>query len=285
MIWYETDRSLGWAHLSHPPLGLFHDGSKDVVFVEVLEAKGSVPREAGAWMLVNERGDTYRTIGGGRLEHEAVQTALRIIARDDTIEDPYDHTVAVALGPEIGQCCGGHVTLRFEYSHDIDRDTWIIDREDEELVKCPHVLIFGNGHVGAALAKTLRDRPLAVKVVDTRPDFGGEGVTVTPLPEQVIDAAPPASAFVVLTHDHALDYLLVDRALARGDARYVGLIGSATKRATFAARMRRDGHPPERFEAVTCPIAADAPPDKRPEVIALFAAAEVAGVLLSDGAV
>lgn len=238
--------------------------------VEVVEARGSTPRDSGAWMLVGPTA-TYGTIGGGRLEHLAIERAREALAEGS------DSELDVPLGPEIAQCCGGRVGLAI--SLDAAPAT---DRERRERAGRPHVYVFGHGHVGEALKHALSALPVNVGTVDTRPDFGGEGVTITPLPEQVIDAAPQGSAFVILTHDHGLDYLLVDRALARGNDAYIGLIGSATKRATFAARYRRDGHPPERFERVTCPIAADAPDDKRPEVIALFAAAEVARALLRD---
>ena len=219
-------------------------------------------------MLVRE-GETLNTIGGGRLEQMAIERAR------EALREGAGGTLDVPLGPEIAQCCGGRVGLAISLD-----PSAAIERERQERDAQPHALVFGHGHVGTALLHALDALPLQARAIETRPEHGGEGVTVTPLPEQVIDAAPPGAAFVVMTHDHGLDYLLVDRALARGDAAYIGLIGSATKRATFAARMRREGHPPERFERVTCPIAADAPADKRPEVIALFAAAEVAGALL-----
>ena len=253
----------------------FHERSGEVVAIEIVSAEGSTPRETGTWMLANADGGTHRTIGGGRLEHDAV-AAARAMLREGAEERELD----VALGPEIGQCCGGRVRLRLRHCDDIDASFWMEEREHEEARALPRIVLFGHGHVGRALAAVLATQHVRLRVVETRPEFGGPGVKVTPLPEQMIDAAPPGAAFVVMTHDHGLDYLLVDRALARGDAAYIGLIGSATKRATFAARMRREGHAPERFERVTCPIAADAPADKRPEVIALFAAAEIAKHLL-----
>ena len=265
--------------MTGPPIDLtvsdFHERAGEVVSIEVVSADGSTPREAGAWMLANAAGETFRTIGGGRLEHDAV-----VAARAMLVEGVEERMMDVALGPAIGQCCGGRVALRLRRSDDVDVSFWMMEREHEEARTRPQVIVFGHGHVGQALAAVLRMQPVRLHVVETRPDFGGAGVSVTPLPEEVVDAAPPGAAYLVLTHDHALDYLIVDRILARGDAAYVGLIGSKTKRATFASRMKRDGHPPERFEAVTCPIGTQAPRDKRPEVIALFAAAEVTRALL-----
>ena len=222
-------------------------------------------------MLVSAR-DTLGTIGGGRLEHLCVERAREALA------DGHDASLDVPLGPEIGQCCGGRVALR------ISLDTsGAKAREAAERAAWPHVYVFGHGHVGRALMPLLEPLPLHAHSVETRPDFARDGAAVA-LPETVIDAAEPGSAFVFVTHDHALDYLLVDRALGRDDAAYIGLIGSETKRATFASRFVRDGHAPERFEQVVCPIGrlggAIGSNDKRPAVIAAFVVAELTAALL-----
>ena len=239
--------------------------------IEITAVRGSTPRETDAWMLVSLT-DTLGTIGGGRLEQLAIERAREALA------EGHDALLDVPLGPEIGQCCGGRVALR------ISLDTSGIEAlEAAERALWPHVYVFGHGHVGRALMPLLASLPLHARSVETRPDFARDGEAVA-LPETVIDAAEPGSTFVFVTHDHALDYLLVDRALARGDAAYIGLIGSDTKRATFASRFARDGHPPERFERVVCPIGrlggAIGSNDKRPAVIAAFVAAEVAAALL-----
>ena len=148
--------------------------------------------------------------------------------------------------------------------------------------KAPPVLIFGAGHVGAALAAALAPLPLSVAVIDERAallaPLGAFARTVlTALPETEITAAPPGAAFVVATHDHGLDFLLVEAALARGDAAYVGMIGSASKRAQIATRLAATGLDPARL---TCPIGALGARDKRPEVIAAQTAAELVAALL-----
>jgi xanthine dehydrogenase accessory factor len=102
---------------------------------------------------------------------------------------------------------------------------------------------------------------------------GGVERVLTPLPEEVVRRAEPGAAFVVLTHDHALDFLIAREALARGDAAYVGMIGSRTKRVSFHRWLREAG--PVDAGALVCPIGAAGRPDKRPEVIAAFVAAEV----------
>jgi xanthine dehydrogenase accessory factor len=87
--------------------------------------------------------------------------------------------------------------------------------------------------------------------------------------------ARPGSAFVILTHDHALDFLIAREALARGDAAYVGMVGSATKRAAFARWCRRANDDAPDPGRLVCPIGAAGRPDKRPDVIAAFTAAEI----------
>lgn len=105
---------------------------------------------------------------------------------------------------------------------------------------------------------------------------------LTALPEAAIRAARPGAAFVVLTHDHALDFILTAEALRRGDAAYVGMIGSATKRARFDREARGAGLDPS---GLTCPIGAGFSADKRPELIAVFAAAEIAARLTANATV
>jgi xanthine dehydrogenase accessory factor len=145
----------------------------------------------------------------------------------------------------------------------------------------PHVYLFGGGHVGHALASALSLLPLEVAVVETRPD-ALEGMPravatrLTPVPEEAVRAAPTNSAFVVFTHDHALDFLIVAEALKRGDAAYVGMIGSKTKKATFRSWfLKTAGGTEEEFARLVSPIGGTTLRDKRPAVIAALAVAEI----------
>jgi xanthine dehydrogenase accessory factor len=103
---------------------------------------------------------------------------------------------------------------------------------------------------------------------------------LTPVPEEAVREAPPGSAYVVLTHDHSLDFLIVAEALRRTDAAYVGMIGSKTKRATFRSwYLREAGGSEADLARLVCPIGGDRVPDKRPAVIAALAAAEIIAAL------
>jgi xanthine dehydrogenase accessory protein XdhC len=244
------------------------------VLVTVAAALGSTPREAGARMLVQARRATG-TIGGGRLEHEAIAAARRLIESGAPV-----HHMEVPLGPAIGQCCGGHVTMRLERA-----DAAVLVRleqaEQEELASLPAIYLFGAGHVGKAIAQALAPLPLRLTWVDSREDEFPETVPfpVTKIvaadPVAQVKFAEPGAGFLVLTHDHALDFELTGAALRRGDALYVGLIGSRTKRRKFERLyMAGDGRAAD-LARLICPIGAGLNRDKRPPVIAAMVAAEL----------
>ncbi len=254
---------------------------RDCVLVEVTGAAGSTPRDTDAWMLV-AADSLFGTIGGGQLEYMAIDHGRRALKRGDAPE-----AMTIPLGPEIGQCCGGRVALAFTR---IDREkaAMLIERSDLEIASRPHVYVFGAGHVGDALALALSLVPVRTVLVDTREnelsavaDIPGIETCLTAMPEAVVRDAPPGSAFVILTHDHALDFLIAAEALRRDDASYVGMIGSKTKRSTFKNWLSREIGRPELFDRLVCPIGGTTVKDKRPAVIAALAAAEVMAAALN----
>ena len=129
--------------------------------VTVETARGSTPREAGAWMVVGPQA-TLGTIGGGQLEYMAIDAARAMLARggDTTSLD-------IPLGPEIGQCCGGRTLLSVAR---LDDPGWaaLRARAVAERMALPEVLIFGAGHVGRALGAALALLPVRPVLVDQR---------------------------------------------------------------------------------------------------------------------
>lgn len=227
-----------------------------MIRVRVTRAQGSTPREAGAEMFVGPDWVTG-TIGGGQLEYMSIDRARQMLARGET-----DATMDVPLGPQIGQCCGGRVMLT-------------LDRHGPAPQDHPEALIFGAGHVGRALARALEPLPVNVLLIDSRAEelaLASGPALLTPLPEAQIREARPGTSVIILTHDHALDFLLAAEALSRTDLAYVGMIGSATKRAQFTRFAASRGVDPA---GLTCPIGAGFSGDKRPEIIAAFTAAEL----------
>ena len=249
--------------------------------VALTRVRGSSPRNEGTEMFVAPKA-LCGTIGGGQLEYLAIEAAREMLASGSLSKD-----MDVPLGPEIGQCCGGRVELKLTRMRASDKRA-ALTRAEECDAGLPHVYVLGAGHVGRALASQFQHLPVNCILIDTRPEEIAQNTAdvetrVSVLPEADIWSAPSGSAFIVLTHDHALDFLLTSAALERGDAAYVGMIGSATKRAKFRNWTHRncDG---QTIEHLNCPIGASGSRDKRPSVIATFVVAEVMADLTSETA-
>lgn len=262
-------------------LNEFLSAQRCVIRVALTRVRGSSPRDEGTEMFVAPKA-LWGTIGGGQLEFLAINAA-RDMLRDGTLHQDLD----VPLGPEIGQCCGGRVELKLTRMRVSDK--WAATeravRRDETL---PHVYVMGAGHVGRALANQFQHLPVRCILVDTRVEeielcTANVETRVSAIPEADIRSAPEGSAFIVLTHDHGLDFLLTTTALERQDAAYVGMIGSATKRVKLRnwAHKNCDG---QSIEHLRCPIGASGSRDKRPSVIATFVVAEVMAELTSETA-
>jgi xanthine dehydrogenase accessory factor len=245
------------------------------ILVSVEQGQGSVPRENGAWMAVFAD-HVIGTIGGGHLEWSAIDSAQ---AQLPTANEPWRSEVA--LGPSLGQCCGGRVRLRFEPISAQDRD-----RLDARLSPTLHaVALFGGGHVGHAIVQALAPLPFAVHWVDSR-----DGVFPDHLPAQtrtehsepvhlaVRDIAPH-SRVLIMSFSHAEDLDIVaaclQRQRERHDLPFVGLIGSQTKWATFARRLRERGFGEDELQHITCPIGLQGITGKAPAVIAASVAAQM----------
>ena len=250
------------------------------VVVEVVEARGSAPREAGTRMLVSLR-DTAGTVGGGHLELKAIGRAREML-QAGTLAPQLEH---FPLGPALGQCCGGAVTLAYA---PLDADA---------LARWPvapprfHLQLYGAGHVGRAIARALAPLNVLVDWIDERDEefpaeffeHGG------PWPDHVrkvcVDAveaevrtAPPGGFYLVLTHQHDLDLRVSEAILKRGDFGFFGLIGSKTKRQRFIHRFEQRGIADEAIARMTCPIGVPGIDGKEPEVIAASVVAQLLGV-------
>lgn len=231
--------------------------NQPAVLVTVLAAKGSTPREAGAKMVVSADG-LAGTIGGGNLEFQCEAAARTLLGAG--AEGP--STRDFPLGPALGQCCGGHVTVLFE------------------VLRPPRlqIALFGAGHVGKALVRLLADLPCRVDWIDSRPEALPATLPPNVLavrathPEQMVAALPPNSMVLVMTHDHQLDFEIVAAALQRADLAVVGLIGSDTKRARFLSRLARLGITGEKL---LCPIGLAGIGGKEPAVVAVSIAAQI----------
>ncbi|TYB90806.1 xanthine dehydrogenase accessory protein XdhC [Oceaniovalibus sp. ACAM 378] len=237
----------------------------DAIRITVLRTRGSIPRETGTQMIVRADG-IVGTIGGGALEWRAMEIARAALA-SGAMPDPQ----TFPLGPDLGQCCGGAVTLGWEravtFSAPDQRPLWI----------------FGAGHVGRALVDVLSPLPaLSITWIDTAADRFPDDIpeTVTQLvatnPADAVRHAPADAGHLILTYSHALDLDLCHRLLTHGFA-HAGLIGSATKWARFRRRLTELGHSKEEISRIRCPIGQ---PElgKHPQAIAVGVAAQLLSV-------
>ena len=246
--------------------------------VRVESTQGSVPREAGAWMAVfADR--IVGTIGGGHLEHQAMAEARHRLAGI-----PGPAQVRYALGPALGQCCGGVVHLGFEClsATDLNPAAGLHARLSPPL----HPLaLFGGGHVGHALVRALAPLPFALTWIDSRdgifPHDPGDNV-VCEHSEPVQLAVPglaTGTRVLIMSFSHAEDLDVVAACLRRQreqqDLPFIGLIGSKTKWATFSHRLLERGFTADDLAHVTCPIGIPGIDGKEPDVIAVAVAAQL----------
>ena len=246
--------------------------SAPTALVLVAEAKGSTPRETGAYMIVTP-GTIRGTIGGGEAERRGIEAARSLLATGGLHD-----TLSLPLGPDLDQCCGGRLGLaiaRVDRAPDGPFALWEGGPRVEE-PPARTVCLYGAGHVGTALAEALAPLPFALRWVDGRAESVWPVATSLPLnrvaiPEAEVARADDSAFHVVMTHSHALDLEIVAAVLARPFG-FCGLIGSATKRATFTRRLAERGLD---TAGLTCPIGLPTIPGKEPAVIAASVVAEL----------
>ena len=259
--------------------------SSDGILVTIDSFEGSSPREVGAWMLVLAS-EVHGTVGGGNLEFQAIAHARGLLAAQDM--QRADELQRYALGPSLGQCCGGVVHLKFVCipAGDAIRiraaqavNTWTIGKNSLKIA------LFGGGHVGKALVNVLGSLPCSIHWVDSRDEIFPSHVPghvlcehSAPVQAAVHDLAA-GSHVLIMSFSHAEDLDVVAQCLLRlrekNDLPFIGLIGSKTKWATFRHRLEDRGFSAQEIARITCPIGLDGVAGKEPEVIAVSVAAQL----------
>jgi xanthine dehydrogenase accessory factor len=258
----------------------WQEAGQNYILVTIVAVAGSSPRESGARLAVSAQ-NTAGTIGGGWLEWDAI-----LVARNMLLKDQSELMKTIILGPETGQCCGGKVTLHFRRGNP-ELLSEIAQTEATLKAQEPIVHIYGAGHVGRALAEALSPLPLQVTLIDSREgeiaqcQAAAVQKELTNTPVAFAENAPNGSAHVIMTHDHALDAQIAGAVLEKGDFRYLGIIGSETKRARFLKAFGEVGYAQSLIDRITCPIGGKDIADKRPEVIAALTATEIIKAVLS----
>lgn len=245
------------------------------VLVTVRSTRGSVPRGPGTWMAVFAS-TTVATVGGGHLEFDAIARARQLLQHGTG-----DALVRYALGPGLGQCCGGEVVLHFERIAVADADALRLRLASPGIP----VALFGGGHVGRAVVRVLAALPTDLTWIDSRDEIFPDDLPANvrcehshPVQAAVADV-PPGSRVLIMSFSHAEDLDVVAACLARqraqADLPYVGLIGSKTKWASFRQRLLVRGFTDAELAHVTCPIGVPGIAGKEPEVIAVAVAAQI----------
>lgn len=249
------------------------------VLVCVASTQGSVPREVGAWMGVFAEA-VIGTVGGGHLEFEAIGHARRALAGE-----AIDVQRRFALGPSLGQCCGGVVHLDFELVGPADAAALRQRLEAQDDARRLPVSLFGGGHVGHAIVQALTPLPARVRWIDSRDEIFPAGLArwVQTEHSAPVQAAVPdldaQSRVLIMSFSHAEDLDIVaaclQRQRERSDLPFVGLIGSKSKWASFRHRLEARGYSEAELSHVTCPIGVAGVVGKEPEVIAAAVAAQL----------
>ncbi|MDO6595380.1 xanthine dehydrogenase accessory protein XdhC [Oceanihabitans sp. 2_MG-2023] len=232
-----------------------------VALVTITKCLGSTPCIVGSRMLVTNNKQIHGTIGGGKLEFKAIDEAIVALKENRIIASTY------TLGPEFEQCCGGKVEFIIEPMH-----------------QSPELFLFGAGHIGMEICKLLIDTPFKVHLIDSRDNWFAnldleESITTHQTTETDFKTFKEAvkwgknSYVLVLTHNHAIDFDIIAMAL-QNETKFLGLIGSKTKKVRFNNMLIKEMDIPEGMKNVVCPIGLDIGGDT-PKEIAISVVAQL----------
>lgn len=253
--------SMGWIQA----LGEVEKSGQAWVMATVIGTQGSSPRESSSKMIITES-HSFDTIGGGQLEFAVCQKARAMLQDTASASHVFEH---FPLAAKSNQCCGGTVNVLLEYF-------------PEPATK---MTIFGMGHVAATLVSVMGNMQAKITWVDSRADLVDqrqqEGLADNVIVRQytsMLDHIEQMSAgemAFIMTHDHALDYQLVEALLDRKDCRFIGLIGSKTKALRFKKRLASASFSPAEIDSVHCPVGLAEIEGKKPFEIAISIAGQI----------
>ncbi|MPY24075.1 xanthine dehydrogenase accessory protein XdhC [Shewanella sp. YLB-07] len=232
------------------------------VLVTLVGVSGSTPRNSGTKMVISQA-DIFDTIGGGHLEHKTIKHARTMLAVGKNCQ----HLEHFQLGSNLGQCCGGNASVLFECFAAVG----------------VNIMLFGAGHVGKALIPILAQLPCHVTWVDSREEqfpaniemYPNVTKVVTEEPEFEVGSMPEHSYFVVMTHNHQMDFEISQAILKRADFSYLGLIASDTKWRRFKQRYKHRDVDQNQVARMSCPIGLEQVGGKLPIEVAVSVSAEI----------
>ncbi|MBN8597151.1 MAG: xanthine dehydrogenase accessory protein XdhC [Planctomycetes bacterium] len=247
------------------------EAGEEFVLITVTRTQGSTPRSAGAKMIwcpqpadapANESAafpnNSFGTIGGGQFEHLVLDAARECLKKRTHATERF------VLGAEAEQCCGGVMEVFLEYHG-----------------RPAHVVIFGAGHVAQSLSELLAPTPLALTIVDDRPEWNSaerySGAQRILDWKQGVAAAtkePASTLALVMTCSHDTDFEILRNLLATTPPVFTGLIGSKSKRVCLFGRLVAAGIDETLVQNIRCPIGVG-DTGKEPHAVAISVAAQL----------
>ena len=278
-----------------------------VARVVVISTKGSAPRKENSQMFVTKN-NIYGSIGGGQLEYQITSICRARLASLKKFER---EVRKFALGPSLGQCCGGSVNALIEYFHysemakikqlqqarnlihELFTDRFpyegsqslSLDKKNffqEQMIETKtDLFIWGAGHTGREIMSSTKSLPLTRYWIDISrerfPNIIDESVNAIWVkdPTRLIRNFPDGGIHLILTHSHALDLAIIQSLLTENRFYKLGLIGSKTKKARFKTQLIKAGFSLNDIEKIICPIGLPEITGNEPFRIALSVAGQI----------
>ena len=242
----------------------------NIVMVNIIDTKGSVPRNENVFMIISSD-NQFGTIGGGELEYRVCKEAFKLLKNVNSKE----RILKYPLGPLLGQCCGGYIKIeliKFKNGKNLIEK---YDLKNTLLKENKNLYIFGAGHVSNALINKIECVGFNVFVIDSRENLLSRmkvdyvETILVKKPEIILKKTIPNSYYLVMTHSHQLDLLICSTLLDINNFIFIGLIGSKTKKERFNKRLKEMGYSKYLIDKIECPIGIETIKGKEPDIIAI----------------
>ena len=238
------------------------NAGNEAVLCSVIASTGSVPRGAGAHMLVGAEGRIAGTVGGGAVEYECEVRAAQVLQEKQSCREHY--RLNQNKVQDLGMICGGEVDVQFTYIASGDQQIieWL--NACEQSLERGRVYIFGGGHVAQALVPALSAVDFPCVILEDRDEFCRPELFPQAAEVRKIENSHIAD-YVTITEDDYVcvmtrghkDDTLVQMQILRTPARYIGVIGSRRKKAGVFATLKENGFTDEDLQRIVTPIGLD----------------------------
>lgn len=212
------------------------------ILVTITDKKGSIPSDIGSKIIVTEAGLDTGTIGGGSLEHKAIEYAVNLLKTADS--SPVSHKLNWNLQKEFNMVCSGEIELFFDVA---TFDKW-------------KITVFGAGHVAQALINILITLDCSITCIDSRQEWLDklpDSYKINPIRSndvvKNIQELDKNNFVLVMTHSHDNDWEVIAECLNH-NFKYIGMMGSKAKQKWLKEKILQENLPEETLNKICCPI-------------------------------